>query len=154
MKPGVSGGGTKKQKTCEFGLYLERCHGGPEMTATCTSLTLSPQHWLLALEPEAAGLSSHFPSRHSLMVALQLLWAQEAAAPGTLLGLMSSPLLRLRLLHSQASVTGSLEQVTWQSYSLLIGLLQHGDKALVVQDIGLGDKPLDSRVVPITSLRA
>lgn len=88
------------------------------------------------------------------MVALQLLWAQEAAAPGTLLGLMSSPLLRLRLLHSQASVTGSLEQVTRQSYSLLIGLLQHGDKALVVQDIGLGDKPLDSRVVPITSLRA
>lgn len=73
MNLGMSGGGTKRQKTCGFGLYLEQCRGGPEMTVTFTSLTLSLQHWLLVLEPKAAGLSSHFPSRHSLMVALQLL---------------------------------------------------------------------------------
>lgn len=42
MNLGMSGGGTKRQKTCGFGLYLEQCHSGPEMTVTFTSLTLSP----------------------------------------------------------------------------------------------------------------
>lgn len=46
---GMSGGGTKRQKTCGFGLFLEQCYSGPEMTVTFTSLTLSLQLWLLSV---------------------------------------------------------------------------------------------------------
>lgn len=108
---------------------------------------------IVTVEPEGAALSSHFPSRHSLMVALQLL-GQEAAAPGTRLGLISSSSGRQSLLRSWASLTGSLEPgqpaepqpANWPAPA------QERRVLLVAQDIGLDDKPLESFSFPSLSL--